>query len=173
MTGALTCICCFCVLDTRNWLTVCLTVVYDCRCGFSSGTAVGFQRHIARYKGEFFENMYLVGPCIWLSRPATAYTGETGKHRMVKRPSAPTTSSAETADTLAVEPSRPSERSWLSTLWASGLQCPSCFQSKCEAKGLQILNLTLNLLIVDTDPQKPSATSASSTTALLEQNRCL
>lgn len=64
MTGALTCTYCFCVLDTRYWLTVCLTVVYDCRCGFSSGTAVGFQRHIARYKGEFFENMHLV-PSWW------------------------------------------------------------------------------------------------------------
>lgn len=49
--------------------------------------------------------------------------GEIGKHRMVKRPSPSTQVSAETgktADTLAVEPSRPSERSWLSGLWASG-----------------------------------------------------
>ena len=51
-----------------------------------------------------------------------ATTGETGKHRMVKRPAAPMTTSAETADTPAVEPSHPSERSWLSGLWASGLQ---------------------------------------------------
>ncbi|KAL3160022.1 hypothetical protein ABBQ38_010408 [Trebouxia sp. C0009 RCD-2024] len=96
--------------------------VYDCRCGFSSGTAVGFQRHIARYKGE------------------------TGKHRMVKRASPTTTPSVDTADTLAAEPSRPSERpserSWLSGLWTS-----------------------------DTAPQNPSTTDGSSSTPILEHNR--
>ena len=29
-----------------------VAAVYECRCGFASGTAVGFQRHIARYKGD-------------------------------------------------------------------------------------------------------------------------
>lgn len=34
----------------RRKITV--AAVYECRCGFASGTAVGFQRHIARYKGD-------------------------------------------------------------------------------------------------------------------------
>ncbi len=31
---------------------IAVAAVYECRCGFASGTAVGFQRHIARYKGD-------------------------------------------------------------------------------------------------------------------------
>ncbi|KAL0037393.1 hypothetical protein WJX79_005832 [Trebouxia sp. C0005] len=73
--------------------------VYECRCGFASGTAVGFQRHIARYKGE------------------------TGKHRMVSKSDAagkPPSKSANAVDAqTTVEASQPSERSWLSGLWAS------------------------------------------------------
>lgn len=113
-------------------LTVCYTAVYDCRCGFSSGTAVGFQRHIARYKGEVLE---IANFCVRLSQCCflSASTGETGKHRMVKRPSAPTTSGTETADTPVVEPSRPSERSWLSGLWASGLQGDTSLQNNFRA----------------------------------------
>ena len=91
---------------------------------------------------------------------------------MVKRPSAPATEGAETADTLAVEPSRPSERSWLSGLWASGLQCASCIQRMYEVKGLQVSEPKFDCLFVDTDPQKPLATSDSSVTLALDQNRC-
>ncbi|KAL0053004.1 hypothetical protein WJX82_011350 [Trebouxia sp. C0006] len=73
--------------------------VYECRCGFVSGTAVGFQRHIARYKGE------------------------TGKHRMLGKSDAaakPPSKSANAVDAqTTVEASQPSERSWLSGLWAS------------------------------------------------------
>lgn len=102
---------------------VCHAAVYDCRCGFSSGTAVGFQRHIARYKGSDKSKACTVQFALAVTKiPDRALAGETGKHRMVKRALATTTSSVETADTLAAEPSRPSERSWLSGLWASGLQ---------------------------------------------------
>ncbi|KAL0036414.1 hypothetical protein WJX77_006991 [Trebouxia sp. C0004] len=73
--------------------------VYACRCGFESGTAVGFQRHIARYKGE------------------------TGKHRMVSKSDAAAKPLSKPADAVhaqkTVEASQPSERSWLSGLWAS------------------------------------------------------
>lgn len=64
--------------------------------------------------------------CTVIKIPEHALAGETGKHRMVKRASPTTTPSVDTADTLAAEPSRPSERpserSWLSGLWTSGLQ---------------------------------------------------
>lgn len=73
--------------------------VYECRCGFASGTAVGFQRHIARYKGE------------------------TGKHRMVSKSDAAAKPPSKPANVVnaqtTVEASQPSERSWLSGLWAS------------------------------------------------------
>lgn len=92
---------------------------------------------------------------------------------MVKRPSAPTTSNADTADTLAVESSRPSERSWLSGLWASGWQCLSRFQSNYEIKGLQVPKADIPLLLVDTVPQKPLARTDSLTTPSSEHNRCL
>lgn len=52
--------------------------------------------------------------------------GETGKHRMVSRSSVPAKASSkaveETDAQTKVEASRPSERSWLSGLWSSGVQ---------------------------------------------------
>lgn len=51
--------------------------------------------------------------------------GETGKHRMVSKSDAagkPPSKSANAVDAqTTVEASQPSERSWLSGLWASGI----------------------------------------------------
>ncbi len=47
---------------------IAVAAVYECRCGFASGTAVGFQRHIARYKGDLPDEARFISSATSLAR---------------------------------------------------------------------------------------------------------
>ncbi len=111
-----------------------VAAVYKCRCGFASGTAVGFQRHIARYKGDLLEGARFSSSATSVlhgfSLSNCPCAGETGKHRMVSKSDAAAKAPSKPANAVdtqtTIEASQLSERSWLGSLWASGVSFIVC-----------------------------------------------